>query len=286
MDILSTRGFDDYSLIDSGNGRRLEQFGKYIISRPDPQAIWKPLKNEDFWQKADAVYVQNGRKGYWDKNSVPEKWTLKYKGLKFYCRLTPFKHTGVFPEQSLNWEFMEKILEKAGRQANILNLFGYTGASTLVAAGAGSKVTHVDASKPSITWAKENQEASGLSEKPVRWILDDAVKFVKREIKRGVRYDGIIMDPPVYGHGPEGEVWDFNRSFPELVGLCRQVLSENPHFFIVNAYAVSASSIMLVNVVNDFCKNLGGNTEYGELALKEEETERLLSTGIFARWSA
>ena len=289
MDILSTKGFEDYALLDSGNGRRLEVFGKYMISRPDPQAIWQQNFGQSFWEKADAVYIQNGNKGSWNnKNGVPQKWAIKYKNLSFYCKLTPFKHTGVFPEQALNWDFIgEKIALRltGGSQPNILNLFGYTGASTLAAAAAGAKVTHLDASKPSILWAKENQQASGLSEKPVRWILDDAVKFVQREIKRGVKYDGIIMDPPVYGHGPEGEIWDFNESFPKLMELCKQVLSDNPLFVIINAYAISSSSVMLLNVLSDHLGTLGGKIEYGELALEEKDSGRFLSTGIFGRWS-
>jgi 23S rRNA (cytosine1962-C5)-methyltransferase len=285
MNVLSTKGFSDYELIDTGNGQRLERFGKYILVRPDPQIIWKPQKDDGVWQKADAVYVQQGSKGSWEnKGKIPEKWLLKYKDLSFYCKLTPFKHTGVFPEQSLHWDFIQDKLNSFNGQANILNLFGYTGIASLAAAASGAKVTHVDASKPSISWARENQESSGLSEKPIRWILDDALKFVGREVKRGVKYDGIIMDPPIYGHGPEGETWDFNESFPKLMQLCRNVLSENPLFVIVNAYAISSSSIMLLNVLKDYLSDLGGSFEYGELALQEKDSERSLSTGIFARW--
>lgn len=286
MDILSVKGFEDYSLLDSGNGKRLERFGKYIVSRPDPQAIWMPKKPQSYWENADAIYVQtDGRGGWSNKNAVPAKWPVKYKNLSFYCKLTPFKHTGVFPEQSVNWDFIQRKIAEQDKQQNILNLFGYTGVASLAAAASGAKVTHLDASKPSISWAKENQKVSGLLDKPIRWILDDAAKFVQREIKRGVKYDGIIMDPPVYGHGPEGEIWDFNYSFPKLIELCNQVLSDTPIFVIVNAYAISASSIMLSNVFSDYFRELGGKTEYGELALEEQDSNRLLSTGIFARWS-
>lgn len=286
MDILSVKGFEDYSLLDSGNGKRLERFGKYIVSRPDPQAIWMPKKPQSYWENADAFYVQtDGRGGWSNKNAVPAKWPVKYKNLSFYCKLTPFKHTGVFPEQSVNWDFIQRKIAEQDKQQNILNLFGYTGVASLAAAASGAKVTHLDASKPSISWAKENQKVSGLLDKPIRWILDDAAKFVQREIKRGVKYDGIIMDPPVYGHGPEGEIWDFNYSFPKLIELCNQVLSDTPIFVIVNAYAISASSIMLSNVFSDYFRELGGKTEYGELALEEQDSNRLLSTGIFARWS-
>jgi len=286
MNILSTQGFEDYELIDSGNGQRLEHFGKYVLVRPDPQIIWKPKKDNSFWEKADAFYIQNGSKGSWDnRGKVPQKWLLKYKNLSFFCKLTPFKHTGVFPEQSLQWDFMEEKLRGFEGQASVLNLFGYTGVSSLICAANGAKVTHVDASKPSISWARENQEASGLLQKPIRWIMDDAIKFTQREVKRNVKYDAVIMDPPIYGHGPEGEKWDFNESFPKLMEICKNTLSDNPLFVIVNAYAISSSSIMLVNVLQDYLSGLGGTFEYGELALQEKDSERLLSTGIFARWS-
>ncbi|MCL6096117.1 MAG: class I SAM-dependent methyltransferase [Patescibacteria group bacterium] len=286
MNVLSTKGFTDYELIDSGKGQRLERFGKYTLVRPDPQIIWKPQKENSVWEKADVVYLQNGSKGNWNnKGKVPEKWLIKYKTLSFYCKLTPFKHTGVFPEQCLHWDFMEEKLKGFNGQANVLNLFGYTGISSLVCAANGARITHVDASKPSISWARENQEASGLLQKPIRWILDDALKFTQREVKRNVKYDAIIMDPPIYGHGPEGETWDFNESFPKLIELCRQVLSANPLFIVVNAYAISSSSIMLLNVLQDYLGDLGGNFEYGELTLQEKDSERLLSTGIFGRWS-
>ncbi|MCL4386970.1 class I SAM-dependent methyltransferase [Patescibacteria group bacterium] len=285
MNVLLTKGFKDFELIDSGNGQRLERFGKFILVRPDPQVIWKPKKDNIFWEKADAVYESFGNKGRWtNKNKVPEKWQISYKDLSFFCKLTPFKHTGVFPEQSLQWDFMEEKLRGFEGQANVLNLFGYTGVSSLVCAANGAKVTHLDASHSAIGWARENQEASGLMQKPIRWILDDALKFTQRELKRNVKYDAIIMDPPIYGHGPEGEKWDFNESFPKLMEICSNILSANPLFVIVNAYAISSSSIMLNNVLQDYLSDLGGNFEYGELALQEIDSERLLSTGIFARW--
>ena len=288
MNVLSTKGFKDYELIDSGNGQRLERFGKYTLVRPDPQAIWKPKKDNSIWEKADAVYESFGNKGKWvNKNKVPEKWLISYKDLSFFCKLTPFKHTGVFPEQSLQWDFMAEILRQAqdkGQQASVLNLFGYTGVSSLVCAANGAKVTHLDASHPAIGWARENQAASELTQKPIRWILDDALKFTQREVKRNVKYDAIIMDPPIYGHGPEGERWDFNQSFPQLIEICRNILSDNPLFIIVNAYAISSSSIMLENVLKDYLSDFGGTFEHGELALQEKDGDRLLSTGIYGRW--
>ncbi len=310
MTILSTNGWAEYELIDSGDGKRLERYGKYLLIRPDPDAIWKrATENADRWERADAVFVEDQGKSRWEKGpQMPESWLVKYKGLIFQARLTPFKHTGIFPEQHLNWDFLSSVIARAcggtkqsihneiavlrqtqdklprnDEAPNILNLFGYTGIASLVCAAAGAQVTHVDASKPAIAWARENQRLSGLLDKQIRWIMDDATKFVAREVRRGVKYDGIIMDPPVYGHGPGGEVWDFHRSFPELVSLCRQVLSPRPLFFLINAYAISSSAIMLKNVLSDYLSDLGGSCEYGEIALEEKIGKRLLSTGIFSR---
>lgn len=277
MNVLKTAGWQDYELLDSGNGRRLERFGKYVLSRPDPQAVWE-VGSPDLWKSADAEFTNDK----WIMKNTPASWQISYKDLLFYVRPTPFKHTGVFPEQHLNWDF---IADKTREDSNVLNLFGYTGIASLIAAKAGAKVTHVDASKSAITWTRENQELSKLADKPIRWILDDALSFVQREIKRGVKYDGIIMDPPAYGHGPKGEVWDFNKDLPKLLNACKQVLSDKPLFFIINAYAVSASSLMLNNLLEDTMKSFGGSIEYGELVLEEKKRKRLLSTGIFARWS-
>jgi 23S rRNA (cytosine1962-C5)-methyltransferase len=284
MTILSTNGWQDYELLDSGDGHRLERFGEYRLVRPDPQIIWKPSLPKTEWLKADAVFAKE-KEEWQNKNNVPKRWLLEYDNLKFWAQLSPFKHTGVFPEQSLQWQWMKEKIVTANQQLNILNLFAYTGIASLVAAAAGAKVTHVDASKPTISWARENQKASGLEDKPIRWILDDAGKYIEREIKRGVRYDGIIMDPPIYGHGPHGEKWNFFSSFPRLLSLCQQVLSKEPVFLIINAYAISASALMLENCLKDFSKELGGTIEVGELALEEKNSKRLLSTGIFARWS-
>ncbi len=281
MQILETSGWEDYELIDSGDERRLERFGSYILSRPDPQAIWKPKANPSEWDKADAIF-----EGDWiKKNNIPEKWTIKYKDLSFYLRLTPFKHTGIFPEQKINWDFIEESITGAGREINVLNLFGYTGAATLVAAKAGAKVTHVDASKPSMNWFRENQELSGLLDKPVRLIVEDAIKYTAREIKRGVKYDAIMMDPPAYGHSPQGKVWEFSNDFPRLMENVSKLLSDNPLFVLVNAYAISSSPLMLESVMNDYLGKLNGKIEVGELALKEKTGGRLLSTGMFGKWT-
>jgi 23S rRNA (cytosine1962-C5)-methyltransferase len=282
MQLLKTTGWQDYELLDSGNGQRLERFGQYIISKPDPQAIWLPSLPEEEWNKADAKFLEKD----WDRNSLPAKWTLTYDNIKFSAKLTPFKHTGVFPEQILNWEFITDKISGSEKEINVLNLFGYTGIASLVAAKAGAKVTHVDGSKPSITWARENQALSGLDDKPIRWLLDDAVEFTAREARRGNVYDAIIMDPPVYGHGPNGETWDFNKSFPQLLENCKKILSPDPLFVIINAYAISSSSLMLVNTMVDYLGLKKENIEYGELALEQKSNSRLLSTGLFARYSS
>lgn len=279
MKILQTKGFKDYELLDSGNGLRLERFGCYIILKPDPQAIWNQSLPISEWEKADAKFENNT---WTKKEDFPNNWEIKYKNLKFLAKLTPFKHTGIFPEQSLNWDFIEKMLKSISYQPNILNLFAYTGIASIVCAANNAKVTHVDASKPSIAWAKENQLQSNLTDKPIRYILDDAIQFCAREVRRGIKYDGIIMDPPVYGHGPNGELWDFNKSFPELLSICSKLLSTKPLFVIANAYAVSSSAIMLNNLLEDYFPK--GNLEYGELAL-EQQNKRLLSTGIIGRLS-
>lgn len=301
MRILSTNGWEDYELLDSGNGMRLERFGPYRLTRPDPQIIWKPRLDSTVWKNVDATFDQ-GEKKWITKRSMPEKWLMRYKNISFYAKLSPFKHTGVFPEQILQWEWISSVMVLANLHAQsqgqkdaslqssqhnlrILNLFGYTGIASLICAAGGATVAHVDASRPTIGWARENQSASKLNGKPIRWILDDAVKFVQREVKRGVRYDGIIMDPPIYGHGPSGEKWEFHESFPKLLSLCRQVLSPQPLFILINAYAISSSALMLENVLSDYIADLGGAIEVGELALVEKSAGRLLSTGIFARWA-
>jgi 23S rRNA (cytosine1962-C5)-methyltransferase len=291
MTILTTPGWSEYALLDSGNGRRLEKFGPYALSRPDPQCLWQPGLPIDAWEKADAVFTEKNTKGKWvNSRFIPDSWKMHYKDITFYAKLTPFKHTGVFPEQHLHWDWLEKKVKNEGlkiknEKIKVLNLFAYTGVASLVCAAAGADVTHVDASYPTIGWARENQALSSLSDKPIRWILDDCLKFVEREIKRGVRYDGIIMDPPVFGHGPKGERWEFNESFPLLLKACQQVLTDQPLFVLINAYAVSASALMLQNMLEDTMEKYKGKVESGELALEEKTRKRLLSTGIFARWS-
>ncbi len=268
----------DYELIDSGEGRRLERFGRYKLDRPDPEILWKKSLPDSEWSKSDAKYAKN----WINKNNIPDKWEIKIDSLSFWLKLTPFKHTGIFPEQYFEWKWLSNTINKP---INILNLFAYTGASTIFAAKAGAKVTHLDASKPAITWANENRQLNGLQNAPIRWIIDDALIFTNREIKRGVKYDAIIMDPPVYGHGPTGKPWDFSKDFTKLLNNCRQLLSNNPVFVLVNAYAISTSSTTLQNTIRDYFGSLGGVIDGGELTLKEVSDGRLLSTGIWSRWS-
>lgn len=274
---LSQTDFPQYELLDCGNERKLERFGQYVFSRPDYQALWKPRLNSEEWAKADATLDENRT---WKKRAeLPDKWEMQWENLKFYAKLTPFGHTGVFPEQSSHWKFITQH-----KAENVLSLFSYTGISTL-AAGLSSKVCHVDASSPAITWARENQTLSGLEQKPIRWILDDGLKFVKREQKRRVKYDGIIMDPPKFGRGPKGEVWKFENDFFELLKTCKETLSDNPQYFIITAYTISLSSISLGQALDDLMKEFNGNVEYGDLGLTQQNGERFLPQAIFARWS-
>lgn len=294
MDILTSPNWSDYELLDSGNGKRLERFGERTLVRPDPQAIWQPTLDHDHWHNVDALFKRtHADEGKWIKKThFPDRWLMSYKHLSFWIKLTPFKHTGVFPEQAVQWDDIGNMIAKRKalsvkreEDVTILNLFAYTGVASLAATAAGAKVTHVDASKPAVAWARENQEASKLNDKPIRWIVDDAIKFCQREVKRGVTYHGIIMDPPIYGHGPKGETWKFSEDFPKLLHICRQLLSDKPLFVIINAYAISASALMLKNVMQDYFADLNGTIDCGELTLEEKNGKRLLSTGIFGRWN-
>ncbi|KKQ36756.1 MAG: hypothetical protein US54_C0055G0002 [Candidatus Roizmanbacteria bacterium GW2011_GWA2_37_7] len=281
MDNLVQKPFSDYELIDSGNGMRLERYGIYRISRPDPQVLWEPHAPKSEWEKVNATFHE----GKWEyRTKMPATWLLQYQDLKFYARLTPFKHTGIFPEQTVMWDWITQNISQHISKPKVLNLFGYTGIASVAAAKAGGQVTHVDASKPSISWAHENMTASGLPPDAIRWILDDVIKFLKREVKRNKKYDAIIMDPPVYGHGPKGESWDFFKQMPLLLSLTKSLFSDAPLFLLINAYAISASSIMLGNIIEDLMKVKTGKASYGELTLEESYGKRLLSTGIYGRW--
>lgn len=279
-------GFNEYKLLDSGGGRRLEKYGEYVLDRPDPQAIWNK-KYPGNWVGVSAVFKKlKEDKGEWIKKvGIPEKWRVDHKNLSFWVKLTPFKHTGLFPEQSVQWDYIQNKINSESRQISMLNLFAYTGAATVAGAKAGASVTHVDASKPAVTWANENRNLNNLANAPIRWIVDGALEFTEREIKRGNKYDAIVMDPPVYGHGPKGEVWNFEKDFYKLMENCSKILSDKPLFVLVNTYAVSLSSIALKNTMENFFTGKNVNVTNGELCLKEE-SGRLLSTGIWslAEW--
>jgi 23S rRNA (cytosine1962-C5)-methyltransferase len=289
--IFSTTPSRDYALLDSGDGEKLERYGKVVVSRPDPQALWKK-QNPELWSKAQAVFTREGKNGGWKfMGKVPERWPIEFAGLKFWIRPTSFKHTGLFPEQAPNWDWMREIINVRhggeGSPVSVLNLFGYTGGATLACAQAGAEVCHVDGSKVAITWGRDNAEASGLSAKPIRWILDDATVFVRREIKRGRKYDGIILDPPAFGHGPTGEMWKIEDHFVSFLDLCFQILSDKPLFFLINGYASGYSAVAYANNLGNLLARYGGAVEMGELTLQEEsEEKRLLPCGIFARWKA
>ena len=289
LTILTCPGWKDYQLLDSGNGLKLERFGSFRLVRPEAEAIWHPALPDQDWRAADATFrpspEENG--GHWEiHQSLPERWTMDYRGLKFYIQASASRHLGVFPEQSVGWDWIEDRVGSARRSTRVLNLFGYTGLATLAAARAGAQVTHLDASRKVVTWANDNLKLSGLGDRPVRWIVDDALKFVQREARRGSTYDGLILDPPKFGRGPKGEVWEFYKLIPELLSACRKVLSAKPCFILLTAYAVKASALTLHTAVLEMMSNFKGNVEAGELALKEHSAGRLLSTAIFARWSA
>jgi 23S rRNA (cytosine1962-C5)-methyltransferase len=286
-----TKPQKEYELLDSGEGEKLERFGSFILRRPDPQALWSKKLEPKEWASADTSFVRVGNSGKWQsKKEIPKGWEIEYGGLKMHISPTPFKHTGLFPEQLPNWQWTEKKIKnqkeknKEG-EVNVLNLFGYTGGASLVCAKAGAQVCHVDASKSAIAWARENAGLSGLTESPIRWILEDAHEFVKKEIKRGKKYDGIIMDPPAFGHGPNGEMWRIEEKFVDFLNDVKKILTENPLFFLVNGYASGYSSVAYKQNMTDLVEKYGGQIEDGELAIEESGSGRLLPSGIFSRWS-
>lgn len=281
--------WQDYELLDSGDGWKLERYGKYTLKRPEPEAIWQPALPDKNWNSASAVFrpsaEENG--GHWEElKPVDERWMMSYKGLRFWTQLSASRHLGVFPEQAGQWDWLDEKIRGANRPLHVLNLFGYTGLATLAAAAAGARVTHVDASRKVIGWARENQELSGLADRPVRWIVDDALKFIQRDARRDTRYDGLILDPPKFGRGPKGEVWEFYKLLPELLQACRQVLSDQPSFVLLTAYAVKASSLTLGYAISEVMRGFNGQTEAGEVVLQEKSAGRQLSMAIFGRWSA
>jgi 23S rRNA (cytosine1962-C5)-methyltransferase len=310
IDLLTSTQWTDYELIDSGDGQKLERFGTCTFIRPEVQAIWKKALPSSRWQTAPAVFQPSGEEsgGHWKFNKpVPESWEMTYplesipssagvrKGrmpagqgdLRFTAMTTPGRHLGVFPEGAANWDWSAGLISdsNSAHKPNVLNLFGYTGLASLAAAAAGAQVTHVDASKKSVTWARQNQALSGLSDKPIRWIVDDALKFVEREVRRGVKYDGILLDPPKFGRGPKGEVWEVYRSLPELLAACRLILSNKPLFVILTVYAVKLPAVHAHAALDEMMKGFDGTLECGELVTREKSADRLLSQAVYARWS-
>jgi 23S rRNA (cytosine1962-C5)-methyltransferase len=293
--LLESPEWRDYELLDSGDGLKLERFGSYTFIRPEVQAMWRRALPAKDWAAAQAVFQPSGEEsgGHWAfRTEIADRWQMKYPlgaagvDLRFWAMTTPGRHLGVFPEVAAHWDFMAGILRGAGRPAKVLNLFGYTGLASLAAAAAGAQVTHVDASKRSVAWARENQELSGLSEKPIRWIVDDALKFVQREVRRGVRYDGILLDPPKFGRGPKGEVWELFDSLPTLLEACGQVLSDTPCFAILTLYSVKASAVHAGQTLQELMGRFRGSVTLGELVARERGGGRLLSQAVFARWQA
>jgi 23S rRNA (cytosine1962-C5)-methyltransferase len=291
--VIATAGFPDYALLDSGDGRKLERFGRFTVERPEPQALWRPALEPGQWQRADATFKstnaeEDGEGGRWRKNTpVPETWPVRVLGITTLCRLTSFRHLGLFPEQLPHWEWMLDWLSRVrDTPARVLNLFAYTGAASLLAAGASAEVTHVDASKKAIAWAKENQAASKLGDAPIRWILDDARKFVAREVRRGRSYHLILIDPPKFGRGPEGEVWDVFTHLAPLLRDCTALLAPGRAALVLTTYAIRASALATDGLVRECLAARGGAFESGELAVVEEAGGRLLPTSLFTRWTS
>ncbi len=277
----------DYKILDMADGQKLEKWGNIILSRPDPQIIWKEKSFPNKWKEAYATYHRSKTGGgSWEYHKkLPEQWQIKYKELTFNIKPMNFKHTGLFPEQAVNWDWMINKIKNSNREIKVLNLFAYTGGATVACASAGASVCHVDSSKGMVTWAKENIASSGLAEKKVRYIVDDVVKFVNREIRRENKYDAIIMDPPSYGRGANGEVWQFENNIYDLVELCSNVLSDNPLFFLINSYTTGISSKVLENILNlTINKKYKGKTTSGEIGLPMENSSLVLPCGIYGRW--
>lgn len=288
--IFFSEGFEDYELLDTGEGEKLERFGKYIFVRPFEDAVWKKSLAKDIWLKADGKFVSSkkGSKAGWVMNNknIEKKWVMSYKDLKFNATPTSFRHLSFFPEQSSHWDFINEKIKNAERRINFLNLFGYTGVASLSALSADADVTHVDASKESLTKLKENQEISGLSDKPLRIILDDVLKFIEKEAKRGNKYDAIIMDPPKFGRGPKGETWKIQESLPRLLNAVKNILSDKPLFVIITSYSTDSSSLDLGYALQDTMKDLNGSVEQGELCVIEQSNKRAISMAHSAIWSA
>lgn len=276
----------DYQVIDTSSGEKLEKWGDYILLRPDPQVIWKTPKKNPMWKRINAHYHRSSKGGgEWEFFDLPDEWTISYRELRFRLKPFSFKHTGLFPEQAVNWDWMSDKIKNAGRPVKALNLFAYTGGATLAMAAAGAAVTHVDASKGMVAWAKENAQASHLEDRPIRWLVDDCKKFVEREIRRGNHYDAILMDPPSYGRGPKGEIWKMEDSIYEFLELSTQLLSDRPLFFVINSYTTGLAPAVLKYLLSTVLKDKGGVVQADEIGLPVRETSLVLPCGACGRWS-
>lgn len=275
----------DYEVIDCCCGEKLERWGRYVLLRPDPQVIWNTNKADIRWKRLNAHYHRSAKGGgEWEFFDLPSQWDIRYGALTFHLKPFSFKHTGLFPEQSVNWDWISDKIKNAGYRAKVLNLFAYTGGATLAAAKAGAEVTHVDASKGMVGWAKENAAASGLEQAPIRWLADDCMKFVEREIRRGKTYDAVIMDPPSYGRGPKGEIWKIEDSVFPLIQACTQILSREPLFFLVNSYTTGLQPAVLAYMLGSAMKKFGGITDAQEIGLPVSSTGLVLPCGASGRW--
>lgn len=286
--ILITEKSNDYELLDSGEGLKLERYGEVILSRPDPQVLWNKKLSQEKWDEADAVFTRTGTAGKWEiKKEIPETFKIKLENITFSLKLLPSKHLGIFPEQGMQWRWLYEKIKKeteSDRKVSVLSLFGYTGGASIACIMAGAEVCHIDASKFVVDYAHKNLDDSGLSDKPIRFIVDDARKFVEREIKRGKKYDVVIMDPPVYGKGGEGEIWKIEEDLIPFLGRIKSVLSENPVAIVLNGYAAGYSAVAYSQALAVVTEEMGGKISFGELAIKESSGVRLLPAGIFARW--
>lgn len=280
-------GWKEYELLDCGSGEKLERWGDKLLVRPDPQAIWNTPRHHHGWKRPDGRYLRSSAGGgSWEKGRLPGQWQVRYKNLTFQVKPMNFKHTGLFPEQAVNWEFAQEQIKRAGRPVSVLNLFAYTGAASAACAAAGASVCHVDAARGMVQWARENARASGLEGAPIRWIVDDCAKFVEREIRRGRRYDAIIMDPPSYGRGPTGEVWKLEDNLYPFVELCAGVLSDEPLFIIINSYTTGLAPSVLTYILETVVsRKFGGHTVSDEIGLPVSETGLVLPCGATGRWT-
>jgi 23S rRNA (cytosine1962-C5)-methyltransferase len=288
--LMTAAPWPDHALVDSGGGRKLERYGQRLVIRPEPQCLWAPRLADAEWAAADAVFepADDEEAGRWRfTGDLSQTWPMAWGDVDFEARFTAFRHLGVFPEHAANWEWIRKRIQGSGRELRILNLFGYTGIASLVAAAAGAKVTHVDASKPAVGWARENAALSGLAEAPIRWLTEDARKWAAREARRGARYDGIILDPPKYGRGPGGEVWRLYEDLPDLIAGCAALLSDEASFLLLNGYSERLTGLALAHLVAGALEGRAGTIDWGELALREDGGDaRAVGLSFFARWSA